>query len=360
MKKKKWIMNVLILLGVITVMAEIGKTYAVDYDTMLEFVETKKEQKDVALIVQRNGERIYQANEDVTLPLASMVKTLVAIEYANQLESGIIKKDELVPLEDLEKYYVPNTDGGAHPAWLQNTTIQDNHVTLSEVVKGMIHYSSNANTDYLLTRLGFDKVNAVRDQLGLTSHDEIYPLTATNYIAGLIQQEYQLSEEDTLEHVKKLSKEEYSAYAYKIHAWMDDPVAFKKRNLVDLDSMDFQRVWSDRLPAASANDYMKVATFLNEKATFSPATQEALDEVMEAVMQNSANREWLTHSGGKGGSTAFVFTDTIYATDKHGNKTEIVFMANDLTPYEQKFSDENWNDFILKTLTDETFRETFK
>ncbi|GGE69436.1 serine hydrolase [Priestia taiwanensis] len=339
-------------------MIGVGRTYAENYDTMLEFIDAKKGSKEVALIIQRNGERIYSTNEDVALPLASMAKILVAIEYANQLESGKIKKDELVPLSELEKYYVPHTDGGAHPDWLDK--IKGNHVPLSEVVKGMIRYSSNANTDYLLTRLGFDNVNAVRDQLGLTNHDELAPFGASLYVSNVVQRAYQLSEEDTLEHMRRLSKEEYSAYTHKIHKAMSNPETFKKRNFAPLLSMDFQRVWSDRLPAATANDYIKVMTFLNEKNTYSPTTQKELDEVMEWLIPDQENHEWITHLGTKGGSTEFVLTDSVYVTDKQGNKTEIVLLTNDLTPYESNFLHENWDNFLFETLTNESFRNTLK
>jgi D-alanyl-D-alanine carboxypeptidase len=326
--------------------------------SLLDFVQRKKDTKNIALVVQRNGERIYSVNEDVPLPLASMMKTIVAIEYANQLESGKINKDELVPLTDLNKYYVPNTDGKAHETWENQAKKQNDHVTLSEVAKGMIHFSSNANTDYLLAHLGIQNVNNVLKQLNLQNHTEIVPLTSSLYVPGAIQQQYNLSEKETLKKIKSLSKEEYRNYVKTIHSWMDDAASFKDRNIPLLLSMDFQRVWSDRLPAASANDYLKVATFLNNKKTFSPSTQQALDEVMEPY-----SLEGLTYIGEKGGSTGFVFTNTIYATDKQGNKTEITFMGNDLNLFIEKqgeFLNKMWLEFMFRTLMDEKFRESFK
>jgi hypothetical protein len=63
-------------------------------------------------------------------------------------------------------------------------------------------------------------------------------------------------------------------------------------------------------------------------------TQEYLDEVMEYILDNPKNKELLEHSGTKGGSTAFVLTKALYTTDKKGNKTELVYFLNNLTPFE--------------------------
>lgn len=49
-----------------------------------------------------------------------MSKIVIAIEYTKQVAEGKIRKDEKISLKELEKYYVKNTDGGAHPAWLDD------------------------------------------------------------------------------------------------------------------------------------------------------------------------------------------------------------------------------------------------
>ena len=35
-----------------------------------------------------------------------------------QVDANIIQKDHTVSLDDLKRYYIKNTDGGAHEAWL--------------------------------------------------------------------------------------------------------------------------------------------------------------------------------------------------------------------------------------------------
>ena len=124
--------------------------------------------------------------------------------------------------------------------------------------------------------------------------------------------------------------------------------------------MDFQKIWSDRLPRSTTSDYVSIMNTLNSKTYYKKDVYEFLDPVMEQLMKNQKNSEWLVHAGQKGGSTAFVLTSAMYATDKEQNKTEIVFFSNDLSILEQKKLSQNLNAFQLKFLKEEKFRVEVK
>ncbi|MEK4446130.1 hypothetical protein N1I81_09440 [Bacillus sp. FSL M8-0052] len=81
---------------------------------------------------------------------------------------------------------------------------------------------------------------------------------------------------------------------------------------------------------------------------------------MEQIMKKPNNREWLVHAGQKGGSTAFILTIAMYATDKERNQTEIAFFANDLNTLEIARLSRNMNGFQLKFLKDSKFRTHIK
>lgn len=91
-----------------------------DPQYILKYVEEHKKEKVCSLMVRRNGELLVTVNENEKLPLASMAKIVIAVEFAKQVAEGKIDRAELIPLRDLEKYYVPNTDGGAHPKWIED------------------------------------------------------------------------------------------------------------------------------------------------------------------------------------------------------------------------------------------------
>ncbi|PGK37926.1 hypothetical protein CN907_15445 [Bacillus anthracis] len=217
---------------------------------VLNYIKEHRDDKTASLIVKRNGETLTSINENEKLPLASMSKIIIAIEYAKQVAEGKIRKGEQISLKELERYYVKNTDGGAHPAWLADVKakelVKSGQTSLEEVVKGMIHYSSNAN----------------------------------------------------------------------------------------------------------AKDYMSLMEKINNRNYF---TQQIQDEI-ENIFKGTVGEGIFEFAGQKGGSTAFVLTNSFYGTDKNGNKIEIVFMMNNLSEksFEKLLS--NMDYFIRDIVISEEFR----
>ena len=151
-----------------------------DADKYLTFI--KEHPEKAALYIVRNDTVIASQNADTIMPLASTVKTLIAIEFARQATAGIIKLETEIDTAELDKYYLKGTDGGAHEEWLKeihkDTLLHGGKVKLLEVAKGMIRFSSNANTEFLMDVLGIENINAQRDSLGLTGHHALYPFVS--------------------------------------------------------------------------------------------------------------------------------------------------------------------------------------
>ncbi|WP_338754679.1 serine hydrolase [Bacillus sp. FJAT-52991] len=331
-----------------------------DPEYILKFLKENAKNKNVALSVKYNKEKWVEVNGREPLPLASTVKMIVAIAYAKQAADGRIDPQQNVTFKELNTYYVPKTDGGAHEAWLDSVKKDKeiNSVPLSEVAKGMIAYSSNANTDYLIQVLGLENINRVLKELNVTDHEPIYPMVSTLFIPLQLMREKNITKEETLQALKEMDMDEYRNQAIAIHQqWLNElPSDEEKQQLVKIMDMDFQKVWSDRLSRATTDDYVSIIEKLNSKTLFSKSVHEYLDPIMESLMNNPKNREWLVHGGQKSGSTVFVLTMAMYATDKQGNQTELAFFANDLSLLEQKKLSLNMNSFQLKFLTNDEFR----
>ncbi|MCM3706351.1 MULTISPECIES: serine hydrolase [Cytobacillus] len=353
---------VLILAAALAIFVYLKGKSSGDPESIIGYVQEHKNTENMALVIRHNDEDWVNINEDVPLPLASTVKIIVAIEYARQAESGKIDPKEKVDLKTLETYYVPKTDGGAHQAWIDSLSEEAESVPLSEVANGMIAYSSNANTDFLLNVLGIENVNELADELKLPSHEKMYPIVSALYIPMELMEEEGFTKEEALNELKGMTLEEYRTRAIEIHQkWESQPPNEReKAKAVKVLDMDFQRIWSDRLPRASAGDYADLMRQLNSKNSLSKEVHSYLDPVLEQLMKNPSNREWLRHAGQKGGSTAFVFTISMYATDKEGNRTEMAFFANDLNNAEFKVLSRNMNSFQLEFLTNSKFRNSVR
>ena len=350
------LMKILIGIGIVVGLVILTSAFVAYYflpseDKILNFIKDNPDKSAILLI--RNDTVCASQNTKIVMPLASTVKIILAIEYAEQGAKGLINPDELIAIKDLDNFFVPNTDGGAHTSWLKsvNTKIVDDHISIREIAKGMIKYSSNANTEWLLNKLGIDNVNSRLDSLGLKNHTKIYNVVSALFVGKELYP--YLKGKELQKKLSQLSMDEYIVATNLIHQKLVLDTLYKKE-IGDL-SMDIQKVWSDRLPSSTVEEYVSIMKKINHRTYFDEQSQKYLDEVMEYILENPANREWLEHSGMKGGSTAFVLTNALYATDKKGNQTEMAYFFNELSVLEMTKLQMSMNEFELKILTNEDF-----
>lgn len=123
-------------------------------------------------------------------PLASVSKLLIFIEYAMRVDTRVIPLDELVSVATLELYNLPRTDRGAHDRFLDSYPSGTTSITLWDLaVDGMMQYSSNAASDYLLARMSPIDWNALFTKLGIYDSSPphsltMIPLLMNNHIDG--------------------------------------------------------------------------------------------------------------------------------------------------------------------------------
>ncbi|MCC3377724.1 D-alanyl-D-alanine carboxypeptidase, partial [Cohnella sp. REN36] len=86
---------------------------------------------------------------------------------------------------------------------------------------------------------------------------------------------------------------------------------------------DIDKMNSERFPSATAKEYAELMQKINSRTYFSKEVQTYLHPLLEGIMENPANKQWLQHAGKKGGSTAYILTDAMYATTKEGTRTEL-------------------------------------
>jgi hypothetical protein len=117
---------------------------------------------DVALVVDDGLGGRFSSGGERAQPLASAAKTLHLAAYARAVALGEASPEETVRVGDWEKWYLPGTDGGAHPAALERLGVSgpDDVVALDQLVSAMIQESDNAAADYLRARLGDDALRA--------------------------------------------------------------------------------------------------------------------------------------------------------------------------------------------------------
>jgi len=104
-------------------------------------------------------------------------------------------------------------------------------------------------------------------------------------------------------------------------------------------------------------EYAHICNVINNRRYFDENTYNILSVILESVMENPANKQWLQHAGMKGGSTMWVLTKAMYATTKKGERIELAYFFNDLSNAENTKLQQWMNKFELNILQDASFRK---
>src|SRR5881398_861232 len=84
-------------------------------DSLLNFILKNKERSSLYML--KNDYEFAKLNEDKLMPLAGAANIMVAVEFAKQAAYNVFGFNARIPLSDITKYYLPNTDGGAYGTW---------------------------------------------------------------------------------------------------------------------------------------------------------------------------------------------------------------------------------------------------
>ena len=266
----------------------------------------------------RETEGLY-LNADNPLPLASVVKVIHLVAYANAVELGELDPAAVVPLSELERYYLPNSDLGSHPRAIAALVADDRvfgqppSILLEDVPRMMMEYSSNAATDYLHMLLGQERIEATALALGMTHHTAPCPFLGQFLLMGS-RDEGLAPILDLIENPQQYSRsvmaltEQYS----EDDAYREGSLAWQGRNRRP--SIEAQKLFSGQLNAhGSARDYANLMARIALNAIGPWEESVRVRRYMEWPTHFPVNQERLAWLGYKGGSLPGVLTVVYYA-----------------------------------------------
>lgn len=333
-------------LNILSMIAVMTSTFRGQAAYVISFL--RKHPDKASLYIIEDNETILDYGGQEIRPLASMLKVIIAITYAKQAVFKEVNKNEKIKLSELDTYYYAGTDGGMHLQWLQ-TLGNRTEVTLHEVAQGMMTFSSNANTEFLLKKLQLKEINKTIDELELTDHDDITPLVAPLYLLNEKQKDVRFME-------KVKEKDFYDKAVMQVYEQLMHGEIDLKKSPFNL-SLSKQKIWSDNLPKSSARTYAHIyQAILNDH--FSKRQNEILHDLLEwPMLLSKKNEENFKHLGSKGGSTAFVYNNGIYSETKTGKQIISVIMTEELSWWQWINLNLGISDFEAKIHNDPNYRE---
>ncbi|WP_276569111.1 serine hydrolase [Insulibacter thermoxylanivorax] len=293
------------------------------------------------------------------MPLASVMKIMIAVEFIRQIRSGRISPDQTVALEDLERYYIPHSDGGSHKNWLreihQGKQEQRKSVTLQEVAEGMTKYSSNANTEYLMDVLGLEAVNRTVDEICGSEHDPIFPISSAGLVGTYLMDKEHMKLQAVRQRLADMDAEEYQALAKEVHQKLSegDHKRFIERynNRTSFDR-ELQLIESRNMPACTTRLYAELLERLEQLEWFDEEARQQLEHLMGRKVREGSPFVQLLY---KGGSSIAISNDVMYVKDRTGNRYSLALFIHDPSGG-LKWTKKNQSLFVQRLFTDPSYR----
>ncbi|MBK8033068.1 MAG: serine hydrolase [Chloroflexi bacterium] len=240
---------------------------------------------------------LYNAND--AFPLASVTKLLIFIAYAQRLDSGELTFSELVNVDELDRYNLPRTDRGAHDRFMAQYPDNIQQISLWELALGMVQYSSNAASDYILNLLDPVDWDAIYRAIGITNTDypnslTMIPLLMNNHVTGKAT----LSEVDTL---NRTIGEGYLDLYVNDEEWRAAEIEYRSGRGTQFPTWDVQTAILARHTAnGSPSDFLQVLRAIYEDSnTALTENVKALTRLALFWSESDFIREWYLEFGSK-------------------------------------------------------------
>lgn len=330
---------------------------------VLDYIARFPDQVSLAAFDVGNEEHGIFLNADEPRPLGSTMKVLLLVEYARGLDQGEWRPDEPVPVRDWESYWLPKVDGNAHERTFaqvrEGKYIAEGKVQLQDIVYGLIRYSDNAAADYLMTRFGRARTEALPASLGLHASQAPWPISGMMLSWQSSRQQTPVPE--LLARFKALGPG-YAGEAWRlaeqIHADPQLLAAEQKRlskggwNLRLSEQAALARATSVK---GSVRDYARLMARI--KGGELPGSK-AMQAELEWPLHHAAVRERFDSLGTKGGSLPSIATSASYAIPRGKRQVRVqalFFEGLPIAVWMRMMESYVQQDFENQLLSDDTF-----
>jgi len=256
MKKKLPFFVFLLFLGLLYLTTGLAAQDEPNLSTLWEQIGAQPDDFSLGCVPLNDQANTFLYNADEPFPLASITKLLIFIEYARRLDAGIITFAEMVDVETLDRYNLPRTDRGAHDRFMGQYGANVQEITLWELALGMVQYSSNAASDYILDFLDPVDWQSLYQTLSLTDTD--YPHSLT--LIPLLMNNHETGR-TTLRNLDSLSiaqGESYLDLYVQDETWREAEIEYRSGRGSQFPEWDMQAAILQHTATGTVNDFLNI------------------------------------------------------------------------------------------------------
>ncbi len=272
-------------------------------------------------------------NADVQMPLASVSKLIHLVAYAEAVAAGQLDPTSTVLLADLERYYLPNYDLGAHKRALAELDVQErllrnpDRVQLQDVPWMMTRFSSNASTDYLQMLLGQARIEQTAVVLNLTTQTAPCPWLGQFMAMGNHTRQAASDRQAVLDYIDNPAA--YGAEVALLTDAYSNNVAFREEEnrwhaQTRRPSVETQSLFAEQLNAhGSPQEYADLMARIAQNGLSNGESSFLVRRYLEWPMIFPENQEIFNNLGYKNGALPGILT-TVYYAYRQGEEAPLV------------------------------------
>lgn len=263
---------------------------------LTEYIAAQPEHVSVVSLASDNPDSSISYNGHTPRTMGRLANLFVLAEYVRQTEEGQLDPDEAVPYAHINRYQLPYMDATDHQdalarlrEWSDGSS--DSTVALKHVVEAAVRFNDTAIADYLLFRLGPDRIEALMDQLGIARTES--PLPFSGLYITLNPHLQQRSTEAHFDSLSALSRLEFSRLVYDNSARLrtDDDFHRRVNALFEEEeglgiTFDKQRDGLAFFPKTTAHEMAGLMEQLQQNRLLSPALSKRLKQILDWPLQS--------------------------------------------------------------------------
>lgn len=281
--------------------------------------------ESVGLVAFRVGDEangIYH-NADMQMPLASVVKIVHLVAYAEAAAAGRLDPTSYVTVATLDRYYLPGYDLGSHNRALEEleaaglVLASPERIRLEDVPWMMIRHSANAATDYLHLLLGQETIEETAVALNLTQ--QTAPCTFLGQFLAMSNQTRRGKSDRAAIQAYLADPASYGAEVTMLaDAYVQDEIFRDAEQLWHREerrpSSQDQRYFSHNLNAhGTPREYASLMALIAQNGLSNPESSFLARRYLEWPMIFPANQERFSNLGYKNGSLPGILNTAYYA-----------------------------------------------
>ncbi len=263
---------------------------------LTEYIGAQPQRVSIASVDIANPDSSILYNPHTPRTMGRLSNIFLVIEYARQVENGTLNPDEQVSLSAIDRYQLPYMDESDHEDAIESIrdieTGSDTTAALQQIVETSVAFHDLAIADFLLYKVGIDKVENLLDDLSIQETESPLPFSglyiALNpYLAG------RNTAATHFDSLSRLSRTEFNDMVLRKAEEFITDNAFRQRVLQQFDEnegLDIkfteQRDALAFFPKTTAREMAKIMQKLGNESLISAAVSNRVKSVLDWPLQD--------------------------------------------------------------------------